>query len=371
MVRSDPLLTTLLRGVSRSFYLTLRVLPRAVRSQIGTAYLLARATDTIADTNLIPVEERLSALNLLRQAILDPTSLAPDFTRLADAQLDGASPAERTLLLQIGPCLQLLRRCIPADQKEIQEVLETIIGGQVLDLQRFELSHPTAVDSSGSSTENVSQPPNLEPGTAPDAPKLRSLEHTAELDDYTYRVAGCVGEFWTRLCQRHLFPCVQTDSNGLVADGIRFGKGLQLVNILRDLPRDLRAGRCYIPATELLTAGLTPVDLLKPAVEPQFRPVYNAWLDTADAHLQAGWRYTLALPHNERRLRLACALPLLIGIQTLEKLRIEPVLDPSHRVKVSRRDVKRHLTQSVLGLLGKTRWQNLFDNARSPAPSIK
>ncbi|MCI0869448.1 MAG: squalene/phytoene synthase family protein, partial [Chloroflexi bacterium] len=47
------LLTDLLKGVSRSFYLTLRVLPGGIREPVGLAYLLARAADTIADTTLI------------------------------------------------------------------------------------------------------------------------------------------------------------------------------------------------------------------------------------------------------------------------------------------------------------------------------
>ena len=59
---SNQMLTALLRDVSRSFYLTLRVLPAAIRPQIGLAYLLARTTDTIADTELVPVEGRLAAL---------------------------------------------------------------------------------------------------------------------------------------------------------------------------------------------------------------------------------------------------------------------------------------------------------------------
>ena len=34
----------------------------------------------------------------------------------------------------------------------------------------------------------------------------------------------------------HVFPDVRLDDRQFIEDGIRFGKGLQLVNILRDLP---------------------------------------------------------------------------------------------------------------------------------------
>ena len=57
---------TLLREVSRSFYLTMRALPAVVRPQIGLAYLLARTTDTIADTGLVSTGSRLDALQRLR-----------------------------------------------------------------------------------------------------------------------------------------------------------------------------------------------------------------------------------------------------------------------------------------------------------------
>src|SRR5215468_559773 len=84
----------LLKQVSRSFYWTLRALPRRARHPMALAYLLARTTDTIADTDLISVERRLRALQELRERILGNN--APlNFGDLAGEQ---ASPAERSLL---------------------------------------------------------------------------------------------------------------------------------------------------------------------------------------------------------------------------------------------------------------------------------
>ena len=45
MTTSDELLGDLLRQVSRSFYLSLAILPRPLREPLGLAYLLARAAD--------------------------------------------------------------------------------------------------------------------------------------------------------------------------------------------------------------------------------------------------------------------------------------------------------------------------------------
>ena len=37
--------------------------------------------------------------------------------------------------------------------------------------------------------------------------------------------------------------------------GVRFGKGLQLTNIVKDIAHDLQKGRCYIPEMMLTEAG--------------------------------------------------------------------------------------------------------------------
>src|SRR5580704_5609945 len=210
-------LNDLLKATSRSFYLTLRVLPARVRPQIGLAYLLARTTDTITDTELVPPAQRIHALQILREQILGSRSEPVNFTDLAQHQ---GSPAEKLLLEKVGDSLALLQTLSTADLKLVRAVLATITGGQELDLRRFAKV--------------------LAPGHH--AEKIVALETAAELDDYTYRVAGCVGGFWTKICRAHLFPKARLDDAQLITDGIRFGKGLQLVNILRDLPADLKKG---------------------------------------------------------------------------------------------------------------------------------
>jgi farnesyl-diphosphate farnesyltransferase len=329
------LLTDLLRQVSRSFYTTLRVLPSSVRQQIGLAYLLARATDTIADTELVSIEQRLDALRLLRERILGLHAKPLDFGRLAQQQ---GSPAERILLERTEEALTVLSRFTAGDQKEIRRVLEIITGGQELDLTRF----------SGASVNKI-----ILLGTDP------------ELEDYTYRVAGCVGEFWTKLCRTHVFPNARLDDAQLIANGVRFGKGLQLVNILRDLSNDLRQGRCYIPADQLKTVGLEASDLLNPASEPQFRPLYNTYLDHAREHLSAGWEYTNSLPRSCIRIRLACAWPILIGVRTLTQLRSRNVLDHTQRIKITRAEVRGILLRTIFLYPFPSRWRLLFTNTNT------
>jgi farnesyl-diphosphate farnesyltransferase len=190
-----------------------------------------------------------------------------------------------------------------------------------------------------------------------------ALATDAELDDYTYRVAGCVGEFWTKICRAHLFPRAPLDQGCLVADGVRFGKGLQLVNILRDLPEDLRHGRCYLPAEKLSAFGLKAASLLRAETESNFRPLYEDYLALARAHLAAGWNYTNALPRSCIRVRLACAWPILIGAHTLARLGRANVLQAGPRIKISRAELRRLVIRSVLYYPCPGRWRALYEEA--------
>ena len=367
-VVSHDLLTSLLRDVSRSFYLTLRVLPAAIRSQIGLAYLLARTTDTIADTEIVPVNERLAALAALRERILGKTSAPLDFRRFAlpaapndNNHAAAASAAERVLLLRVEEALAVLADCGAADRRRINDVLDVITGGQEMDLRRFASAGEHTSDALPTPTDQERGRPARECQRT-----IIALQTAADLDDYTYRVAGCVGEFWTKMCRAHLFPDVRLDEAQLLANGIRFGKGLQLVNILRDLPKDLRTGRCYLPAPELAACDLTPADLLDPAHEPRLRPVYDRWLDRAEQHLAAGWEYTNTLPRSQIRLRLACAWPVLIGLQTLRRLRTSRVLDPAARIKITRAEVRGIIVKTVLRLPSDAAWRRLAE----PLPPV-
>lgn len=320
----------LLKATARSFYLTLRVLPARVRSQIGLAYLLARTTDTVADTEIVPLPQRLEALQRLRERILGRTVSPLLFADLARQQ---GSPAEKLLLEQVENSLAALQKCSADDRKLIQDVLTTITSGQELDLRRFA---------------------NASPG------KVTALETADELDDYTYRVAGCVGEFWTKLCRAHLFSSAKLDEKQLVADGIRFGKGLQLVNILRDLPADLKNGRCYLPLEKLAPARLTPETLLLPENEAVFLPLFRAHLDQAGAHLAAGWRYTNTLPFGQFRVRLACAWPILLGMKTIERVRVADLAGLTQRVKVPRGEVYGIMLRSTLACPVPFLWRKLY-----------
>lgn len=322
MTTSDELLGDLLRRVSRSFYLSLAILPRPLREPLGLAYLLARAADTVADTRLIARAERIRYLEVLRRAYAGEDADVAAVARAA-APRQALAP-ERTLLERVEEILARAARLPDRDRTGVRGVLATLTDGMIFDLDRF-------------------------PGE--DAAHLAALDTLEELDRYTYLVAGCVGEFWTDLHVAHRPRLAGWNAPVMRATGVRFGKALQMTNVLRDVPGDLAHGRCYLPARELAALGLAPADLLEPAGAARARPLLDRLLAVALAHYDAAWRYTLAVPRREWRLRLACAWPLLIGQATLEALAAHPSpLAASPPVKVPRAAVRAILARSALAV---------------------
>ncbi|MBI5241051.1 MAG: squalene/phytoene synthase family protein [Elusimicrobia bacterium] len=306
----------LLRGVSRSFYLSLRVLPVELREPVSLAYLLARASDTVADTQAVARARRLELLRSMKEGDFRPVS------ELAEGQ---SLPAERLLLESLDACAAVLQALPSADRDLVRSLLGTIVSGQIEDLERF-------------------------PGESP--AELAALPDDAALDRYAYLVAGCVGEFWTRMCAAHLPAFQALDQAEMLRLGARLGKGLQLVNILRDLAADLRLGRCYLPVRE-------PRRFLDPARFPELRQTYGRWLDEAVGHLDAGWEYVRRLPPGLWRVRLACVWPIWIGLATVALLRRANPLDPARRAMVPQWRVNLFLAQSLLCV----RSQRLLDPA--------
>jgi farnesyl-diphosphate farnesyltransferase len=303
----DLLLGPLLKNVSRSFYLTLRVVPAGMRDPVGLAYLLARAADTIADTSLIPPGKRMELLLSLRSQV----NGFPDEEALRRIAGEVASQ----------PALKVLSAMSESDREAVREIVATLTQGMEFDLRTF------PDESSG---------------------QLGALQVFAELDQYTYMVAGCVGEFWTKMTYAHVPGTFTGPPEALLDRGVRFGKALQMTNVLRDCGKDLRIGRCYLPATMLARYGLTPQELLLPATSLPARPLLFELVRKTLDHYREAIEYTLVLPALSIRLRLACLWPVLIGLETLVLLvGNDHWLDPARVSKIRRNDVYRILAFSL------------------------
>jgi farnesyl-diphosphate farnesyltransferase len=322
---------TILRSVSRSFYLSIRFLPAPLREPVGLAYLLARTTDTVADTVSISSNLRTEALQTLSNAIQAKASREVVVDLIASFLPLQQDPTERRLLESLPVCLDWLDHVEEADRSDIRVVLAKITHGQMLDLRGFD--NPA---------------------------EIRALRTGADLDEYTYLVAGCVGEFWTRLCFRHVPNFAKMPEEEMSTLGEEFGKALQLINILRDAGSDLRAGRCYFPEEELTSARMTVAQIL---LEPErFQPIYLSWVEKAERGLECGMQYSRAI--QNRRVRAATVLPALIGARTLALLREAGMSMLDRRVKVSRREVRGIIASLAITLASRSQIDAIFDRAK-------
>ena len=128
----------ILRSVSRSFYLSIRLLPVQLREPIALAYLLARTTDTVADTAQISGSVRMETLKLLSNGIQGTASRDVVVELIASFVSLQENVSERQLLESLPDCLACLEGMEHADRNDIRLVLEKITRGQMLDLQRFD-----------------------------------------------------------------------------------------------------------------------------------------------------------------------------------------------------------------------------------------
>ena len=319
--------TAVLRSVSRSFYLSIRFLPAQLREPIALGYLLARTTDAVADTTGISRSVRIETLKMLSDGIQGKASREVVVDLIASFVPLQTNASERSLLESLPDCLAWLEQMEQVDRADIRAVLEKIIRGQTLDLERFDNTQ-----------------------------EIRALGTAADLDEYTYLVAGCVGEFWTRLCFRHVRNFASLSEDEMLALGKRYGMALQLINVLRDAGADLRASRCYFPEYELAAEHLTASQILS---EPErFQPIYRAWLDKANTGLECGVRYSRAI--ENRRVRAATVLPALIGARTLALLD-ETGAAALHRVvKVSRREVRKMIASLAVTFASRRAIDTMF-----------
>ncbi len=129
--------TVILRSVSRSFYLSIRFLPVQLREPVALAYLLARTTDTVADTAQISGTVRAETLKMLSNGIQGRASRDVVVDLIASFLPMQENTTERRLLRSLPGYLEWLEHLATADRNDIRGVLEKSTRGQMLDLERF------------------------------------------------------------------------------------------------------------------------------------------------------------------------------------------------------------------------------------------
>ncbi len=332
-------LNTLLKHTSRSLYLSVKMLPHSIRPAFGLAYLLCRYADTIADTTLLPAQQRIHAI--LRFPQIVRSGKAPSTSEI-NSLLAGHTnnPYEKILLTHLPDCLQALKGISAQHKQFIYEVVEAVCEGMKIDLTQF---------------------PHI-PHAAPHAFLLES-----DLTHYCRLMGGKPGLFWSQLIFHAGMTILPKET--FYALGQQIGDSLQIVNILRDAPKDLQQGRCYFPQTDLEKATLTATDLLDERNGTKFHVIQKKWTHWGKQNLQSAADYYASIPKKHARVRAAVAWPMLWTADTFVKLSRTPdLLNPQKRVKISRLRVYATILVTPLLLISNTCFKKWLSHKLNKLP---
>lgn len=281
-------LDQILKQVSRSFYLSLKFLPKQIRPSISIAYLIARASDTLADTAEVPVGLRLQSLREMQHELVAGKISEPFQGQVREFMTYQKKSDEKQLLKHYSEIFRALFNLESHNQRRILNLIETIIAGQLWDLEYFKVHSSDFI---------------------------KFTENEMQLDQYLYSVAGCVGDFWTQMGLAHFSDYSSIEPNELVQLGVDYGKGLQLTNILRDIVTDARLNRCYFP---LYDQHLIEQDSYYDFLLEHKNRLEN-YRELAIKYLERGLIYANSL--RVKRIKFACYLPAKLGLDTLNMLK--------------------------------------------------
>jgi farnesyl-diphosphate farnesyltransferase len=308
----------MLPRVSRTFALTIKLLPRSLQRTVTVSYLLCRVADTIEDeasgettasakTKLLgefsaTLETNDPAfLNELRFFVGDTESNDAELARKADLVLGEYFGFSEDIQARIRPWVQEM--CSGMAQYVERGIGELTPEGVIRDLD--------------------------------------------DLERYCYYVAGTVGNLLTAL---FFGESGVGEKEGEVRTlGENFGLGLQLTNIVADAPMDWPEGRCYVPANLCKEAGITVDQLFDDGNRKKSRAALRVLINRAREHLADALKYFMLFPRLRYRERLFCLTPLFLALKTLNVVEADPSFPTAgKRPKITRRDVYRTLGVAAL-----------------------
>jgi farnesyl-diphosphate farnesyltransferase len=296
----------MLIGVSRTFALTIPQLPMELRRAVGNAYLLCRIADTIEDDAGLTAEQKTHHLQTFIN-ILDTGSGSEAFADELHLRLDPSTPAaEREL---IRGCESVLRITRGLDHRQQAAIARCVaIMGRGMD--RFERERSPL-----------------------------GLESLADHERYCYVVAGVVGEMLTELF------CLYSDRidarrEALMSRAIRFGQGLQMTNILKDVWDDLQRDTCWLPRDVFNRHGFDLRHMQSRHPDRAFDRGMNEMVAIAHSCLRDALAYTLLIPRREAGIRRFLLWAIGLAALTLRKIHRHPGFTSGAQIKVSRRTVR-------------------------------
>jgi len=278
-----------LLGVSRTFALTIPMLPEPIDDYISNAYLLCRIADTVEDDPVAEKNAKIAWLNSFSKLAKDRFSDDDLCQSLKDQAVllctDGAKKAEFDLLTEM---VETVKRCKSFDSRTV----DIISRGVAI------MAHGMAKSLAGIKIENLN-----------------------DVDLYCYYVAGVVGEFLAALFAAHN---KEADAKKLMDLSVSFGEGLQLTNILKDRFTDAKRGASFLPPVKSVAEDTTQ---------------FYEYAALTKGHLEDALDFILTLPSKEKGIRQFCLLNICMAAATL-KLMAKTQSSGSPLLKISRNRVK-------------------------------
>lgn len=325
---------SLLKGVSRTFALTIPQLPGALYPAVANGYLLCRIIDTIEDEPVLSPAEKSDFCEAFRKVIaghLPARAFSTElYPRLSPATLE----AEQELIRYTPAVIETLFSFNGNQQAALKECVNVMSKGMAVFQQQ-------------------AGPAGL--------PDIMALNH------YCYYVAGVVGEMLT-----HLFcdysPAIAENQDELTDLSLSFGQGLQMTNILKDVWDDLERGRCWLPRDIFRDAGFDLDDLSPGHYTREFGGGLDTLIGMAVQHLDNAMRYTLLMPKQETGIRNFCLWAIGMAVLTLRKIHAQPDYSNSQQVKISRRSVRATVASSRLAVSHNLVLRTLFKLGKTGLP---
>lgn len=306
----------MLQKVSRTFALTIPLLPGRLRRVVGNAYLLCRIADTIEDESALTGAHKQYFLDLFLAVIRgrDDAAAQAFADELAPLLVTDAQEAEVELVRNTALILAITRGFNADQYAALQRCLAVMCHGMPL----YE-RHAS----------------------------VKGLRNEQALDRYCYYVAGVVGETLTTLFCDYS-EAVANHRDRMLQLGVSFGQGLQMVNILKDFWEDQQRGVCWLPRDLFARAGVNLGRVDRDRYNPAFGKVYAHLTGVAHRHLLNGLEYTLLIPAREAGIRRFCLLALALAVQTLQSIHQRPGFTSGKQVRISRTAVANTLLKTRL-----------------------
>jgi farnesyl-diphosphate farnesyltransferase len=308
----------MLGQVSRTFAPTIRMLPKRLFLPVTVAYLLCRIADTVEDEVTIATEDKenllLTYADIFKQGdavhkenFLQGVAVIPDHN------------ADVELTKNLTRVLNVYNTFHP----EVQKMISTWVIEMTMGMKKYAQSSAQR--------------------------KKQFLKSMKELDEYMYYVAGTVGHMLTSLFTYFSKKITPAISKKLEIFSESFGKGLQLVNIIRDMAGDLKRGQSYIPDEILHKYALTRQSIFESNNRGNAEQLFDELIETAVDHLDQALVYILNIPKEETRIRIFCLLPLFWAMQTLSVIHENSLnLLQAEKVKISRKVIRTEFYKTLV-----------------------